>query len=217
MAALFRKYGLFYLTSSVTFFFLCAYSLAADAPNYPFLPAMFFPAYLCGAVAMSEHETGDPLLGILPITPGEIMTVKFSLALVFVVVGWLNMTLFTALLDLPSGLAANVSKMNALCAIYTLLLAAGLQMGIRFFGRSAFHKVIIMLTVVSGVFGIAFFIGIAERGLDYPGGFPLVPALESLPGALVGLAAAGAAVVYWLVLRRVGWNGFSDSLDRPAG
>ena len=217
MAALVRKYGLFYLTSSATFFFLCAYSLAAEAPNYPFLPAVFFPAYLCGAVAMSEHESGDPLLGILPITPGEIMTVKFGLALMFVLVGWLNMTLFTVLQGLPDWMAASVWKMNALGAAYTLLLAAGLQLGIRFFGRSVFHKVIIGLTVLSGLFGITFFIGVAESGRDYPGGFPLVPVLESMPGVLVGLAAVAAGAVYWLVLRRLGWNGRSGPFDWSAG
>ncbi len=217
MTALVRKYGLFYLTSTMTFFFLCAYSLAADAPNYPFLPAMFLPAYLCGAVAMSENESGDPLLGVLPITPAEIMTVKFVLALAFVAVAWLNMTLFTTLQDLPGWMVASVWKMNALGAAYTLLLAAGLQLGIRFFGRSAFHKVIILLTVCSGLFGIAFFIAVAESGRAYVGGFPLVPALEKTPGVLVGLAAALAGAVYWFVLRRVEWSGLGDPLDRPAG
>lgn len=206
MATLVRKYGLFYLVHSVTFFFLCAYSLAANAPNFPFLPAMFFPVYLSAAVAMSERETGDPLLGILPITPGEIMTVKFGLAFGLVVIGWLSMSLFTVLQNLPTELAASVTKMNALAGIYTLLLAAGLQLGIRFFGWSSFHKVIILFAIVSSVFSIVFFIGIAERGFDYPGGFPLVPFLKSLPGFLVGVGAVVAVGVYYFVLRSMGWR-----------
>ena len=59
MTALLRKYGLFYLAHTVTFFFLCAYSLAADAPNYPYLPALFLPIYLSAAVATRGHGHGN--------------------------------------------------------------------------------------------------------------------------------------------------------------
>jgi hypothetical protein len=206
MTALVRKYGLFYLGHTVTFFFLCAYSLAANAPNYPYLPAMFFPLYLSSAVAMSERETGDPLLGVLPITPVEIMRVKFLLAFVFVVIGWLNMSLFTALQGLPPHMTENVMKLNTLGSIYTLLLAGAFQLGIRFFGWSTFHKVIILLAIVSGVFSILFFIGIAERGNYNPDLFPLVPLLESLPAVLVGVLAAGAGFVHYYLLQKGPWN-----------
>jgi len=206
MVALVRKFGLFYLGHAVTFFFLCAYSLAANAPNYPYLPALFFPMYLSAAVAMSERETGDPLLGVLPITPGEIMRVKFILAFVFVVVGWLNMGLFTVLQGLPSQMAENVMKLNTLGCIYTLLLAGGFQLGIHFFGWSLFHKAIILFAVVSSVFGILFFIGLAERGNNHPDLFPLVPFLESLPVGFLGIVTVGAGLVYFFVLREGPWN-----------
>ena len=213
MTALLRKYGLFYLTHAGTFFLLCAYSLAADAPNYPFLPAMFFPIYLSSAVALSERETGDPLLGILPITPGEIMKVKFGLTFAFVVIGWLNMAFFTALLGLDPLIAANVMKLNTICSIYTLVLAGVFQLGLHFFGWSAFHKVIILFTVATGIFSILFFIGVTERGNNYIDLFPLNPALEALPGFLLGIAAIGAGFLFYFVLRRGPWNQQSWSTE----
>jgi hypothetical protein len=206
MAMLLRKYSLFYLAHAGTFFLLCAYSLAANAPNYPFLPPLFFPIYLSSAIVISERETGDPMLGILPITPREIMDVKFALALVFIVIGWLNIGLFTALQGLSPRMAANVMKLATLCAAYSLLLAAAFQLGLHFFGGSAFRKVIIGFTVVTGVFGILFFIGLAESGHRYLSQFPLNPALSSLPWVVVAIAAAAAGLLYHQVLKRGPWN-----------
>jgi len=206
MSALLRKYGLFYLAHTVTFFFLCAYSLVAEAPNFPFLPAMFMPIYLCAAVALSERESGDPLLDVLPITPREIMTVKFHLAFALVAVGWVNMTVFTLLQGLPESLAYSVHKLNLLATVWTLALAAGLQLGLHYFGWSNFRKVIIGLTVVTSLFSIAFFVGLAESGRDYVGGFPLVPALESTPAGVVGLVGAVGVVAYYLVLSKGPWR-----------
>ena len=206
MAALLRKYGLLYLAHTVTFFFLCAYSLAASAPHYPYLPALFLPIYLSAAVATSERETGDPLLAVLPITPGEIMKVKFGLAFAFVVVAWLNMGLFTLLQNLPAVMTANVMKLNTLGAIFTLLLAAFFQLGLQFFGRSIFHKAIIAYTALTGVFGVVFFIGIAERGNNRPEPFPLVPFLESVPGFALVIAAAAVVAVYAWVHRVGPWD-----------
>jgi len=206
MMALVKKFGLFYLTTAMTFFFLCAYSLAASAPNFPFLPAMFLPIYLSNAVAMSERETGDPLLGVLPISPGEIMKVKFSLAFILVVVSWLNMALFTALQGLPPAMAANVMKLNTIFGIIGLILAAAFQYGIHFFSWGAFHKVIIGFAAVSGVFGIAFFVGLAKKGLNYPGGFPLIPVLETIPGFALGILVIIAVALYHLAYRRGPWN-----------
>jgi hypothetical protein len=205
MTALLRKYGLFYLTSTGAFFFLCAYSLAADAPNYPFLPALFMPVYLSAAMAMSEGMSDDPLMGVLPVTPAEIMTVKFGLAFVFVAIGWINMGLFTMLQGLEPQLAAQVMKLNTIAGIDTLLLAAAFQLGIHFFGHSVFHKVIIGFCVAGGIFGIVFFIGLAESGHNHPGEFPLLPFLEALPIILLIAGCAAAAAVYVLVLRRGPW------------
>ena len=213
MAALVRKYGLFYLTHAGTFFLLCAYSLAASAPNYPFLPAMFFPIYLSSTVALSERETGDPLLGILPVTPGEIMKVKFGLTFVFVLIGWLHMAFFTALQDLDPRIVSNVLKLNTISSIYTLALAVVFQLGLHFFGQSVFHKVIVIFTVVTAVFSIVFFIGLAERGNNHIGRFPLNPALEALPGFLVGVAAVGAGILFYLMLKSGPWNPRSWSTD----
>jgi len=206
MTALLRKYGLFYLTTTGTFFFLCAYSLAAGTPNYPFLPALFLPMYLSGAVAMSEGVGNDPLLGVLPVTPAEIMTVKFGLAFVFVVIGWLNMGLFTILQGLDPHLTVQVMKLNTIAGIDTLLLAAAFQLGLHFFGRSVFHKVIIGFCVLGGIFVLVFFIGLAESGNNHPGEFPLIPFLEALPIVLLVLGSVAAAAVYFLVLRRGSWD-----------
>ncbi len=206
MTALVRKYGLFYLTHAGTFFFLCAYSLATSAPNYPFLPALFLPIYMSAALAISEREHVDPLLGMLPITQGEIMTVKFGLAFAFVVIGWLHMGLFTVLQGLDSELAGQVMKLNTLSCIFTLQLAAGFQLGLYFFGRSSFYKVIILFTVVSAVFSILFFIGLAENGYHEPGMFPLVPFLDSLPIFLLAVIVAAGTAVFYFVLRRGPWS-----------
>jgi len=206
MSTLLRKYGLFYLAHSVTFFFLCAYSLVAEAPNFPFLPAVFLPIYLCASVALSERETGDPLLGVLPITPREIMTVKFHLAFALVAVCWINMTVFTLLQGLPESLASSVHKMNLLAAVWTLALAAGLQLGLHYFGWSDFRKVIVGLTVLTGLFSIAFFIGLAESGRDHVGGFPLMPALENTPAGVVGLVGIAGVVAYYVLLRKGPWR-----------
>jgi len=206
MAALIKKYGMFYLVHAVTFSFLCAYSLAANAPNFPFLPALFLPIYLSGAVAISERETGDPLMGILPVTTGEIMNVKLILALVFVVVGWVNMGFFTLLQGLDSQLMQQVMKLNTLGAIHALMLAVAYQLGIHFFGWPSFHKVIILMAVVAAVFGVAFFIGLAESGHNHPGMFPLIPFLDSMPIMMLVALSVGALAVFSWVLRRGPWN-----------
>jgi hypothetical protein len=206
MAALLRKYGLFYLAHATTFFFLCAYSLATNAPNYPFLPAIFFPIYLSSAVALSEHNAGDPLLGILPLTPGEVMKVKFLLAFVFVIVGWLNMGLFTMLKGLEPQLTWQVMKLNTLGSIYSLLLAAAYQLGIHFFGWKIFQKILILGIVMFAIFDIAFFVGIAKSGHNPPGDFPLVPFLDSLPMLVLGVLTLAAVFVYNLALHRGSWK-----------
>jgi len=205
MIELLKRYGLFYLTSAGTFFLLCAYSLAANAPNYPFLPALFLPIYMNGAMAMSERETGDPMISILPITPAEIMRVKFGLAFGFVVIGWLHMGLFTMLQNLGPELTSQVMKLNTIGAINALLLAAAFQLGIHFFGWSAFHKVIIAFSAIGGFFGIIFFIGLAESGHNRPGMFPLIPFLDALPVLLLAVGCAGAATAYFQVLRHGPW------------
>ncbi len=206
MTALVRKYSLFYLAHAVTFFFLCAYSMAANTPNFPFLPALFFPIYLSSAVALSERETGDPLLNILPVSPGEIMKVKFVLAFVFVVIGWLNMALFTVLQGLDPFLIKPIMTLNTLCSIFTLLLAAAFQLGIQFFGWSVFRKVIILCVVLFSVFGIVFFLGLAESGHNHPEDFPLVPVLNALPTALLVMISALALAAFYLVLNFGPWN-----------
>jgi hypothetical protein len=206
MTALLRKYGLFYLTSSATFFMLNAYSLAANAPNYPFLPALFFPVYLSGAMAMSEKEDDDPLIGMLPVTPTDIMKVKFGLALTFVVIGWLHMNLFAVLQGLSAEFMSQVVKLNTISSINTLLLAAIFQVCIDFFGWSAVQKIIIMFTVAGGMFCIVFFIGVAESGITDPGMFPLVNILDSIPFVLLLIAGAGATVVYVQIFRRMPWG-----------
>ncbi len=199
MKALIRKYSLFYLVHSGTFFLLCAYSLAADAPNFPFLPPLFFPIYLSSAVAISERETGDPMLGILPVTPGEIIKVKFILAFFFVVIGWLNMTLFTVVQGLDPVMTTQVMKLNLLGSLFTLLLAAGFQLGLQFFGWRAFHKVIVLTTATTAVFCIIFFVGLAKMGLSGRGGFPLIPALDRMPPLFLVVFSAGVlAIYYWL-------------------
>ncbi len=205
MVALLRKYSLFYLVHATTFFFLCAYSLATNAPNYPFLPAIFFPIYLSSAVAISERNAGDPILGILPLSPGEIMKVKFLLAFVFVIVGWFNMGLFTMLKGLEPHLTWQVMKLNTLGSIYTLLLAAAFQLGIHFFGWNIFQKILILSIVLFAVFSIAFFVGIAESGYNHPDEFPLVPFLDSLPMLVLGVLTLAAVAVYNLALRRGPW------------
>lgn len=206
MSALIRKYSLFYLTATGTFFFLCAYSLAADAPNYPFLPALFFPLYLAGAMSMSERESGDNLLNILPVTPSEIMKVKFGLIFVFVVIGWLNMTIFTFLQSLEPELAVQVTKLNTISSINTLLLAALFQVGIHFFGWNIFQKVILLFTVIGGIFGIVFFIGLAESGHNHPDMFPLIPFLESLPFFILLAGVFAALGIFYLVMKRGPWS-----------
>ncbi len=206
MTMLLRKYSLFYLAHAGTFFLLCAYSLAAKAPNFPFLPPLFFPFYLSAAVAISERETDDPMLGILPITPREIMNVKFVLALVFIVIGWLNIGFFTALQGLSPRMAANIMKLATLCAAFSLMLAASFQLGLHFFGASAFRKVIVGFTVVNGVFVVVFFIGLAESGHRHLSDFPLNPSLSSLPWAVVVLALVLAGVLYHQILKRGPWN-----------
>jgi len=167
--------------------------------------------YLGSAVTMSERETGDPLLDVLPITPGEVMRVKFLLAFVFVVVGWLNMAVFTVLQGLPPQMAGNVLKLNTLGSIYTLLLVGLFQLGIQFFGWSLFHKAIILYSIVSSVFSILFFIGITERGNNHPDHFPLVPFLESLPVGVTVIAAVGAGLAYYFLLREGPWNQYSSN------
>ncbi len=206
MANLIRKYGMFYLTHAVTFFFLCAYSLAANAPNYPFLPALFLPIYLSAAVAMSEREAGDPLLGILPLTPREIMKVKFILGFVFVVVCWFNMGAFTVLQNLSPQLTVQVMKLNTLSSIFTLLLAAAFQLGIQFFGWPNFHKLIIFCAVMFGLFGIIFFISLAKSGHNHPSEFPLIPVLDSLPVLVVGALAVVGILIFNFALRRGSWD-----------
>jgi len=206
MVSLIRTYGLFYLTATGTFFFLCAYSLATDAPNYPFLPALFFPLYLGGAISMSESKTDHPLMGILPVTPGEIMKVKFGLAFVFVLIGWLNMTFFTLIQPLDSEITIQVMKLNTICATNALLLAAILQFGIHFFGWPSFHKVIITFLVGGSIFVILFFIGLAESGRDHPGMFPLIPFLDSLPLLVVLVGVASALAAFYSILQRGPWG-----------
>ena len=206
MATLARRFGLFYLTHAVTFFFLCAYALAASAPHYPYLPPLFFPIYLAAAVALSERETGDPMLGILPISPREIVGAKLGLAFAFVVTGWLNMCAFTLLQNLPAHLATDVYKLSALCSAGTLLLALAFQFGIHFFGLRAFHKLIMGFAALSAVFGGLFFVTLAKRGHRHPEVFPLVPFLESVPWLVVALAAFAGVALFYVGLRTGPWN-----------
>lgn len=206
MLALVRKYGLFYLTHAVTFFFLCAYSLAASAPNYPFLPALFFSVYLCSAVAMSERETDDPMLGLLPISPRDIMNVKFGLAFAFVVLGWFHMGLFTVLQGLEPHLTVNVIKLSTISASINLLLAASFQLGIHFFGWPSFHKVIIAYAIATGVVCLLFFINLGMRGGNDLRDFPLNLVLDSLPTLVIVFFAVAACALFLLVLRAGPWN-----------
>lgn len=206
MAPLIRMYGLFYLTSAGTFFLLCAYSLVAQAPNYPYLPALFLPVYLAGAVAMSEREASDPMLDILPVPPALIARVKFGLALGFVAIALVNVTLFTFMQNLGGELTLRVMKLNVLAAANTLILAALFQAGLHFFGHSTFHKVIIGFTAVGGLFTILFFIAVAESGRDHPDRFPLAPALDGLPLVLVLATVPLALWIYRLVLKRGPWS-----------
>jgi hypothetical protein len=206
MVPLIRMYGLFYLTATGTFFLLCAYGLVAEAPNFPYLPALFLPVYLAGAVAMSERETGDPMLGILPVTPALIVRVKFGLALGFVAIALVNMTIFTAIQYLGGELTLRVMKLNILGAMNTLILGALFQAGFHFFGHSTFHKVIIGFTAVGGFFTILFFVAVAESGRRHPDLFPLAPMLDSLPLGLVLATVPVALWVFYLILRRGPWN-----------
>ena len=213
MLALVRKYGLFYLLHTVTFFFLCAYSLAADAPNFHFLPAMFFTVYLSSAVAMSERDTDDPMLGLLPISPREIMNAKFGLALAFVVMGWFHMGLFTVLLGLDPHVTVNVIKFATISASINLVLAASFHLGIHFFGWPGFRKVIITYVIGASIVSLLFFISLGRRGGDDLRDFPLNPVLDSLPTLLIVFAAVAACALFLLILRAGPWN----SRPRMAG
>ncbi len=206
MLSLVRQYGLYYLIAAGTFFFLCAYSLVAKAPNFPFLPAMFLPVYLSGAMATSESNTGKPLLSIMPVTIADIMKVKFGLALVFVVVSWYHMALFTYLQGLGSELTWQVLKLNTICSINTLLLAAFFQLGIHFFGRSIFQKVILSFCIGGAVFCIVFLIGLAESGHNHPGKFPLIPFLDSMPSLVIVGGILIALALFYLLLQRAPWG-----------
>jgi hypothetical protein len=206
MSSLVFKLGKYYFTTMGTFFLLCAYGLMAQAPNYPYLPAMIFPAYLAGAMAMSERDGGDPFLGLLPITRFELARIKFGLGLVLVVVGWGTMTWFAILKPLPEPLDATVHKLAALSAISTLLLGAVFHLGAQHFGFAVFHKVLMGVAAVVGGGTLILFIGVAESGRDHLGGFPLVPWLQTVPTfnllILGGLALAG----YFAILERGPWR-----------
>jgi multisubunit Na+/H+ antiporter MnhC subunit len=206
MAALIRKFGLFYLTATGTFFLLCAYGLAARAPNFPYLPAVFLPVYLAGAVAMSERETADPMLDILPVAPGLIVKAKFWLGLGFVALALLHMTLFTAMQGLGEELTWRVMKLNVLSALATLVLAAGFQAGFHFFGQASFHKVVIGFCVAGGVFCLAFFIAVAESGRGHPDLFPLAPTLDLLPMAGVLAAVPVGLALFYQIWKRGPWH-----------
>jgi hypothetical protein len=140
------------------------------------------------------------------VRPALVVRAKFGLALGFVTIALITMSIFTVMQNLGGELTLRVMKLNILGAMNTLILGALFQAGIHFFGLSRFHGVIIGFTAVGGLFTLLFFIAVAESGRRHPDLFPLAPVLDSLPLGLVLATVPVALWAFYLILKRGPWS-----------
>ncbi len=142
MNPILRRSSFFYVTTVLTYIGLLGrFMLTRDWPVFEVIP-LFLPVWMISAIGSSEHDERYAFIRLLPIPDRTVARTKFVLVLSFVAVAWTFMT-GVALLRAGDGFAGPETRVyiTLVCAT-TLLIGAGVQIGIWRVGMAAMFPVI---------------------------------------------------------------------------
>jgi len=152
--------------------------------------AAFMPLWLSSSVLWSERNESYAFLRTLPVTDREIVRIKFGIILAATVVYWLLMSCLAFLLrGGTESFAALLTFITLICG-FSLLLAAGWQVGVWRFGQSVMTGIMLVFMGLNFVAAIVF-LNSLKRGLaSGPSGFTAIHWIASAPWQIQGLLCA---------------------------
>jgi hypothetical protein len=150
----------------------------------------FLPLWLSSSVLWSERNESYAFLRTLPVTDREIVRIKFGIILAATVVYWL---LMSGLAFLQQGgtesFAPRLAFITVLCA-FSLLLAAGWQVGVWRFGPSAMTLAILVFMGLSFVAAVVFIASFKRGAVPGASGFASIRWIAAAPWEIQALLCA---------------------------
>lgn len=189
-----------YLTHFVTFTMMAG-PILLDKPRILWVAAMLLPVWMSSSVLWSEREESYGFLRTLPVTDGEIVRSKFTLAALAVGVYWLILLVISVrVAELTNEFFPSLTLIHVCCG-FSLVIAACCYLGIWRWGIGIMTPVILGFMFLNIVLALWVNFGRRIGDLSRAPGMSVVRYLSEAPWYLSLLFLILAVLAYYVLMQ----------------